>query len=91
VGEKAVDQAIALYYAALASAEFGENSALNKCQRTIGKATQVFLKAKSKALQKCSENRLKGQHENACLSPGDGKAQATLEKAEARKIGRYAP
>jgi hypothetical protein len=75
IGEAAVDQGLDLYYGQLDDGEFGEKSALNKCQRAIGKETTKFLQAKSKALQKCWDARLKTKHSNECPDPGDGKAR----------------
>jgi hypothetical protein len=51
------------------------------CQRTLGKETVRFFDAKTKALASCWDARLKGQHANACPSPGDGKATAKIAKA----------
>jgi hypothetical protein len=86
VDEAAVDQAIALYYGSLSADEFGTRSAVSKCQRAIGKETTKFLEAKSKALQKCWDARLKGKHGNPCPTPGDGKAQQAIAAAEAQKV-----
>jgi hypothetical protein len=86
INDVAVDQAIALYYASLQQGQFGTNSVTNKCQQAIGKATAKFLQAKSKALQKCWDARLKGLHNNACPVPGDGKAAATILNAETKKV-----
>ena len=62
----AVDQAIGLAYEKL---NLPSESALNKCQRAIGKATSQFLAAKSKKLQKCWDARLNGKHSNSCIPP----------------------
>jgi hypothetical protein len=88
IGRAAVDQAVGLYYDALASSEFGTGSALNRCQRSIGAETARFFSARSKALQRCRDGRLKGRHGNDCPVPGDGKAAAAIAKAEARKVSR---
>jgi len=86
VDEAAVDQAITLYYGDLADEQFGTGSVVNKCQRAIGKETTKFLQAKSKALQKCWDERMKGKHENDCPDPGDGKAVDAIAKAEGKKV-----
>jgi hypothetical protein len=86
VDEAAVDQAITLYYGDLADEEFATGSVVNKCQRAIGKETTKFLQAKSKALQKCWDERMKGKHENDCPDPGDGKAVDAIAKAEGKKV-----
>ena len=78
----AVDQVITLAYRSAQSSTAG--SPLNKCQVAIGKSTVEFLQEESKALLKCWDARLQHQHANLCPSPGDGKAQATIDKA-ARK------
>src|SRR5262245_52951578 len=61
-------QAIDLSYGSL-SLPSTSNKPLNGCQRAIGKASAFFLKAKSKALQKCWDARLAGQHTSSCVSP----------------------
>jgi cysteine-rich repeat protein len=87
VGEKAVDQAIALYYGHLSQAAFGQNKLpLTKCQRAIGRESAKFFTAKSKALVACWQKRLKGKHSNPCPDPGDGKALPAIQKAEAKKV-----
>ena len=60
--------------------------ALNKCQQEIGKVADKFLRAKSKALQKCWDQRLKGLHAANCPDPGlgDGKTLAAIVKAEGK-------
>src|SRR5262245_41134317 len=84
IGTDAVDQALALYYDALAPSEFGTKSPVNLCQRTIGKAAQGFMKAKSKVLRKCWDGRLRGRHANPCPEPGDGRATPKIERARTR-------
>src|SRR5204862_7596785 len=86
VGTAAVDQAIGLAYGDLASSEFGRGSALNHCQRRIGKETVRFFRASAKALARCGSSRLRGAHANECPSPGDGKAASSIAAAEARKV-----
>jgi hypothetical protein len=86
IDEAAVDQAIDLYYGDLDESQFGSNSQVNKCQRAIGKETTKFLQAKSKALTKCWDERIKGKHNNPCPSPGDNKAAAAIQKAEVKKV-----
>ncbi len=90
MGEAAVDQAMDLYYGDLVLPS--ADSALNKCQKTIGKATSQFLMAKSKTLQKCWDKYLAGKNgtgdDALCTPPhpGDGKYLAALQKNEAKKI-----
>jgi hypothetical protein len=62
-----------------------DDKVLNRCQATIGTAVVKFQQAKSKALLKCWDARLRGKHANACPNPGDGKAAAAIAKAEAKK------
>ncbi len=83
VASGATDQLIELLYRSLAN---GTDSALKKCQRTLGKATIKFYQAKSRALEKCWEKRIKGAHGADCPTPGDGKATAAIAKAEAAKV-----
>ena len=86
LGNRAVDQAIALYYDDLLLPSSG---ALEKCQASIGKATSMFLRSKSKALQKCWDAQLKGKLAPGatCIAPdpGDGKYLAAIQKAEDKK------
>ena len=79
---RASDQAATLYYGDLAPSAPG--SALNKCQISIGKATNAFLNSQSKALQKCEDARLNGKHSLDCFPPsvGDGKYLAAIQKAK---------
>jgi hypothetical protein len=88
VDEAAVSQATALYYGELVAGEFGTRSALNKCQRAIGTESARFFTAKSRALSRCWDARLKGRHANQCPSPGDGRTAAAIARAEARKRAR---
>ncbi|HJQ83812.1 MAG TPA: hypothetical protein VKA21_07045, partial [Candidatus Binatia bacterium] len=83
-----VRQAMTLYYGALDQSQFGTASGISRCQRTIGKETTRFLAAKSKALAKCWDARLKGKHTNACPTPGDGRAAGAIARAELRKRSR---
>jgi hypothetical protein len=85
VGEAAVDQAISLYYGNL-NLPSTSDKALNACQKAIGKSAAKFFAAKSKALQKCWDARLKGKHSNPCPSPGDGKAAGAIAAAEQKKV-----
>jgi hypothetical protein len=78
--------AVGVDYDDLVPAAFGTKSTLNKCQRAVGKEATKFLQARSKALQKCWDARLKGKHANPCPDPGDGKARAAIDKAEAKKV-----
>ncbi len=77
----AVDQAMGLYYGELLLPSTG---ALERCQIAIGKATTAFLKAKSRALQKCWDARMHGRFSGTCIDPdpGDGKYQAAIQKLE---------
>ena len=86
IHDAAVDQAIALYYASLDSGEFGTNSAVNKCQQAIGKSTSKFLGARSKAMQKCWDARLKGFHSMTCPADATGKTALLIQKAEQKKV-----
>jgi hypothetical protein len=90
VGEAAVDQAIALYYASLLPSSPG--SALNQCQQAIGKASAKFVLTKEKSIQKCWDARMAGKHGDTCPnasapagSPANKAAQA-IAKADGKKI-----
>jgi hypothetical protein len=77
--EAAVDQAIDLYYGALAPSS---NGSVQSCQRDIGKNAVKFLRAKSKALQKCEDAVLKG----AAGPCPDAQAAAKIASARAKQI-----
>jgi hypothetical protein len=84
VGAAATDQLVDLLYAQMNDAA---NSAIERCQRTIGRETVKFFQAKSKALAKCWDGRITGKHGNDCPDPGDGgKALAAIAKAESKKV-----
>src|SRR5689334_4863451 len=88
VGRATAARSIGLSYGNLQQSAFGTGSAVNRCQRAIGRETARFLASKSKALAKCWDARLRGQHANPCPTPGDGKAAAAIAKAEVRKRSR---
>lgn len=85
LGRAAAEQAIALPFDDLALPSSGP---LHTCQATIGKATNKFLAARSKALLKCRDARLLGKHADDCVPPavGDGKYVAAIAKAEDKKV-----
>jgi hypothetical protein len=77
IGEEAADQAIDLYYGSLNPTDPKTQKALNKCQRTIGKAAVTFLTAQSKALRGCWDGVNKGKI-SGCP---DAKATEAIDKA----------
>ena len=81
----AADQTSTLVHDDLALPSSGT---LEKCQLTIGKATLAFLGARSKALQKCRDARIRGKHGDECAPPAiaDGKYLDAIAKAEAKKV-----
>lgn len=90
VGEAAVEHAIDLSYGSFVPTD--AKSALNKCQRAIGKAATAFALAHAKSVQKCWDLRLAGKHAGVCpdataapKSPSQ-KAAAAIAKAERKKI-----
>jgi hypothetical protein len=96
IGEAAVDQAIALYYADLEPTDPVAEATLNKCQQAIGKTTSKYLLAKEKALLKCWDKRYKGLHSAVCpdingdpVTEKDAvKAAQKIAKAESKKIAK---
>ncbi len=80
--EAGVDQAISLYYDALAPTSDGDVSA---CQRAIGKEATKFFKTKSKALEKCEDGVVKGASAGPCP---DAKAGAKIASAHAKEIDK---
>jgi len=86
INERAVDQAVSLYYDANTASSPGTD--VTKCRTAIGKAAGSFFTAKTNALGKCWDARYKGKHGDSCIPPasGDGKYQAAIDKAETKKI-----
>jgi len=81
VGDAAVDQAIGLYYDALAASADGT---VQRCQREIGRSAAKAFRAETKALQKCADARLKG-------SPGscpDPKTTSMISRARAKAVAK---
>ncbi len=91
-----VDQSIAVYYADLVPSNPVSESALNKCQRAIGKETTKYLISKEKILSKCWDARYKGKHAAACpdlfadtvTAKAAVQAARNIAKAEAKKISK---
>jgi cysteine-rich repeat protein len=69
IEDAALEQARALTYDDLVATNPAIEGELNGCQQALGKATEKFLAAKSKSLQKCWEARLKGKHADDCPDP----------------------
>ncbi len=67
---------------------------LNKCHATIAKESRKFLDKKSKAIQKCWDKRLKGNHSDTCPDPlavlGSvaQKTAVAISKAEASFVSK---
>ena len=67
IQDAALDRTTELNFQFLEPAAPGSDVA--KCQQTLGKDTQKFLKTKSKELTKCWRARLKGSHADQCPDP----------------------
>jgi hypothetical protein len=80
VAEAAVEQAMALLYDDLALPS-ASNPALNKCQRTLGRATAKYLTTRAGILQKCWDARLAGKHSMSCPDPLDDEIWQKIGKA----------
>lgn len=85
IARTAAAQTSALAYDDLALPSSGT---LEKCQIAVGKATSAFIGARSKAVQKCWDARIRGKHGDDCVAPalGDGKYLDAIAKAEAKKV-----
>jgi hypothetical protein len=90
VDDMAVDQALGLYYGALAPTDPKDKAqkALNKCQATIGKAASAFLVAKTKRLARCWAAVAKSGSgvcpdaaATAVIAKGDTKARVAIQRA----------
>lgn len=81
----AADQTSALAYDDLAPPT---SNTIEKCQIALGKATMAFLAARNKALQKCSDARVRGKHGEDCVPPAvaDGKYLGAIANAAAKKV-----
>jgi hypothetical protein len=88
IGDAAAGIALDTAYGDLASGQFGSNSQVNKCQRSVGKETAKYMAARAKAMGRCWAARLAGSHSNPCPSPGDGRALPLINRAEARKVAQ---
>jgi hypothetical protein len=82
ITEEATAQGIDLYYGDLVPTDRQTQRSLNKCQRAIGKEAVKFATAKSKALARCWSAVNRGEATAPCPEPGDGKAFASIQKAE---------
>jgi hypothetical protein len=80
INDKALDQAIDLYYGSRVPTEDRE---IRKCQRSIGKEASKFYQAKGKALGKCEDLVLKGAIPGPC--PNE-RASVSIAKAEAKLL-----
>ena len=86
VARPAIKQIMDLYYLNLAAS--AGNADLIKCQRAIGKETTKFFVAKTSILAKCRKAVDQNKGTLPCPNPGDGKAQAAITNAEAKKVGK---
>jgi hypothetical protein len=82
VGNAAVDQAMGLYYDALAG---GADSTVARCQREIGKSAAKAFRAETKALQKCADSKLKGSYSGSCPDP---KTSFVVSRARAKAVAK---
>jgi parallel beta-helix repeat protein len=77
-----VDQALALYYGALAPTG---DAAVRKCQRALGKEGAKLIHYKSKALRKCWDDVLAGKSAGPCP---DARASAKTARAAVKLVQR---
>jgi hypothetical protein len=84
----AVQQAVALYYGDQTPADPKTERVLNRCQQAIGRETQRFLAATSKAVALCWDGRNRGQHHDSC--PDAAAAAGTPGRRAADAITRAA-
>jgi hypothetical protein len=85
IDDAAVDEVIALAYDGFKLADPATQRDLQRCQAAIGKESVRFLIAKSKAHSRCWAAVSQGKGTAPCPDPGDGKAQAAIESAAARR------
>jgi cell division septation protein DedD len=84
VAGAAVDQAMALFYDALAPTPPG--SVARRCQAAIGQHTARFFAIKAKALAKCEDGVLTGRITGPCPDPG--KAAPKIAQARGKLIAK---
>jgi YVTN family beta-propeller protein len=91
VGYAAAANAAVLTYGAINQTDPSAQAELNQCQQALGKETQAFVAAKSRALAKCWDGRLKGKHAGPCpdgaaaAGTSSRKAADAIAKAEAKR------
>ena len=61
-------------------------SDLERCQGELARASAKLFAARSRALQKCWDAVSRGKATGPCPVPGDGKAAATIAKAEQQAV-----
>ena len=81
--DKAIDDVTDLSWASFVPTA---DKAITKCQRAIGRASNTFFAAISKAQEKCWKAVDAGKVPGPCPVPGDGKAAAAIAKAAAKRI-----
>jgi hypothetical protein len=92
IAEEAIDQGMSSIYGSFAASAAG--SALNKCQRAIGKETMKFAITKEKNINKCWDALRKGLSVGSTTCPDLGgtpglaaeKAAQKIKKAEEKKV-----
>jgi hypothetical protein len=83
INDAAVEQAIALYYAALTP---DPDAHLRLCQKAIGKEGYGFFAKKTKAMARCELRDFSGDIAGPC--PGDPKTDQTIARASAKLEAR---
>jgi DNA-binding beta-propeller fold protein YncE len=86
IDDAAVDQAIDLAVGTMSLVEPIVLDDLNTCQQKIAKESRKFLDKKSKAVQKCWDKRLKGNHTDTCPDPAA--ALGTVARKTADQVAK---
>jgi hypothetical protein len=82
LGDAAVDQSLEVVYGLMAPTDPKTQKDVNRCQVTLGRSVEKFLRARSKSLSRCWGAVNAGKADAPCPDPGDGKALAALDRAE---------
>jgi hypothetical protein len=83
INDAAVQQAVGLYYDDQTPADPNGQEALNRCQQAIGRWSQRFLAATSKALALCWDARNRGKHGDTCPNPAAAPGTPARKAADA--------
>jgi hypothetical protein len=86
IHDDGVDDALGIAIGALSLSEPIVNDDRNKCQQKIAKESRKFFDKKSKAIQKCWDKRLKGNHSDTC--PNEAALLGSVARKTAEQVAK---